>query len=540
MLKIFLVEDEYVVREGIKNIIDWKAHGYEFVGEASDGELALPMIQKARPDIVITDIRMPFMDGLQLSRLIKKDFPWIEIIILSGYAEFDYAKEAIEIGVAHYLSKPISSSELITELHKLSKKVEQNKLERQLREKYALEMEENSLKDKTELFKRITEGTFSAGKIIELANDLSIDITAGAYQVFLFKAISMHHEENEYSDSVNKIYEDLQKITNEENALMFDRITEGKAILIKGDSPEDIERSLKRNIDKLLKILSKYDHIKYYGGVGETVNRITHIHESYEKASHAYAHRYMTTASRIFYYSEIINNEAGYVSDKFSIGSVDPGHLDRNRIWEFLKTGTRREVTYYVNEFFTGLGENALSSAMFRQYIATDMYFTISSFMDEYGLDRSNIRPFDLSGGEVSTPEKTVNYVKQQIYTAIKLRDDQAVNKYSDIINRVKSYIEKNYENEDLSLNTIASYVNFSPNHLSMIFSTKTGETLIKYLTDFRMDKAKELLRCTSGRNVDISEAVGYRDPHYFSYLFKKTQGMTPTQYRNLGHSLEE
>ena len=103
MLKIFLVEDEFVVREGIKNNIDWGSHGYEFCGEASDGELAFPMIQKLKPDIVITDIRMPFMDGLVLSRLIKKEFPWIEIIILTGYEEFEYAKEGIKIGIAQYL-----------------------------------------------------------------------------------------------------------------------------------------------------------------------------------------------------------------------------------------------------------------------------------------------------------------------------------------------------------------------------------------------------------------------------------------------------
>ena len=143
MLKIFLAEDEYVVREGIKNNIDWKAHGYDFVGDASDGELALPMIQKLKPDIVITDIKMPFMDGLELSRLIKKEFPWMEIIILSGYAEFDYAREAIAIGVAHYLNKPISGDELISELDKLAKKVEEKKQERQLKEKYAREMAEN-------------------------------------------------------------------------------------------------------------------------------------------------------------------------------------------------------------------------------------------------------------------------------------------------------------------------------------------------------------------------------------------------------------
>jgi len=109
MYKVFLVEDEIIIREGIKKKIDWEGNGYEFCGEASDGELAYPMICKLRPDIVITDIKMPFMDGLELSKLIKKEMPEIEIIILSGFAEFEYAKTAISLGVAQFLSKPINS-----------------------------------------------------------------------------------------------------------------------------------------------------------------------------------------------------------------------------------------------------------------------------------------------------------------------------------------------------------------------------------------------------------------------------------------------
>ena len=143
MLKIFLVEDEFVVREGIKNNIDWNAHGYEFCGEASDGELAYPMIQKLKPDIVITDIKMPFMDGLTLSKLIKKEMPWIEIIILTGHQEFEYAKEGINIGVAQYLSKPISSEDLVREVNALALKIDEKNKERQIRDMYMKEMEEN-------------------------------------------------------------------------------------------------------------------------------------------------------------------------------------------------------------------------------------------------------------------------------------------------------------------------------------------------------------------------------------------------------------
>ena len=114
MLKVFLVEDEIVMREGIKKNIDWEKEGFSFTGEASDGELAFPMIQKLHPDILITDIRMPFMDGLELSRLVKREFPNIKIIILSGYDEFEYAQEAVHIQAEEYILKPIDADKLKT------------------------------------------------------------------------------------------------------------------------------------------------------------------------------------------------------------------------------------------------------------------------------------------------------------------------------------------------------------------------------------------------------------------------------------------
>ena len=143
MLKIFLVEDEFVVREGIKKNIAWEENGYEFCGEASDGELAFPMIQKLKPDIVITDIKMPFMDGLSLSRLIKKEMPWLEIIILSGHEEFEFAKESIRIGVAQYILKPVSGAELLKEVDAVAEKIKEKRKEREIREMYLKDMEEN-------------------------------------------------------------------------------------------------------------------------------------------------------------------------------------------------------------------------------------------------------------------------------------------------------------------------------------------------------------------------------------------------------------
>ena len=127
MLKVFLVEDEIVMREGIKKNIQWEKEGFEFVGDASDGELAYPLIQKTKPDILITDIRMPFMDGLELSRLVKQELPDIKIMILSGYDEFEYAKEAIKIGITDYLVKPISGAKLLEAVKKVAQVIEEEK-----------------------------------------------------------------------------------------------------------------------------------------------------------------------------------------------------------------------------------------------------------------------------------------------------------------------------------------------------------------------------------------------------------------------------
>ena len=143
MVKVFLVEDEIVIRDGIKNSIKWEKEGFEFVGEAGDGELAYPMILKEQPDILITDIKMPFMDGLELSRLVKQELPDIKILILSGYDEFEYAKEAIRIGVAEYLLKPVSSIKLLEVLHSVTSAIVQERQEKELIRKYEADMLEN-------------------------------------------------------------------------------------------------------------------------------------------------------------------------------------------------------------------------------------------------------------------------------------------------------------------------------------------------------------------------------------------------------------
>lgn len=532
MIKVFLVEDEFVVREGIKNKIDWKGHGYEFCGEASDGELAFPMIQKLKPDILITDIRMPFMDGLVLSKLVKKEMPWIEIIILTGYEEFKYAQEAIKIGVAEYLSKPINSEELLREVDALAVKIREKRLEREIREKYIMETRENVLKERKELFQYLVTGAKSLVELLEIADKLEIDLSAMWYSIVLVKIQSMNQAHDEYSTNLIEIEQKLENIGDGKNLLIFDRNLEGKALLFKADSREELLQLQNDYLDEMKAILMNYDHVRYFGGIGVPVKRLRELPESFERASHAFAHRYLVKDSLVLS-SEEMEQGGGYLKqEEFNISNVNPKQISRGKIQEFLKNGDREETIYFVEEYFKNLGSKAMESNTFRLYITMDAYFCVAEFAEELQFPREEIEPLDMNSGILNSRESALDYVVRIIKKALELREKAASNRYGYIVDQVMAYIEKNYADEDLSLNVLASHVNFSPNHLSMIFSQQTGQTFSKYLTNYRMSRAKELLRCTGKRSSVISMEVGYKDPHYFSYLFKKTQGMTPTQYR--------
>ncbi len=531
MLKIFLVEDEFVVREGIKNNIDWNAHGYEFCGEASDGELAYPMIQKLKPDIVITDIKMPFMDGLTLSKLIKKEMPWIEIIILTGHQEFEYAKEGINIGVAQYLSKPISSEDLVREVNALALKIDEKNKERQIRDMYMKEMEENFLKEKKELFQYIVEGQKSVVELIEMADTLGIDLSAMWYNIVLIKAQFVNQASEEFSKKLLAIETKLEEYADNKRVIIFDRNLEGKALLFKADTKAELLEVQAEYLNYTEEVMREFEDIRYFGGIGEPVNRLREIPLSFEQASHAFAHRYLTKESRIVNCDDISQN-VYQNPDDFDITNIDTKQIDRAKIREFLKTGQREEAVYFVEEFFRALGKNAMRSTMFRQYIIMDAYFCVVDFVEGLQLSKEEIEPVDIMSATLQSEENAMAYVVKIIEKALELRESVASNRYGDVVDAVIKYIDENYADEELSLNLLASHVNFSPNHLSMVFSQQTGQTFIKYLTDYRMNKAKELLKCTGKRSSVIAMEVGYKDSHYFSYLFKKTQGMTPTQYR--------
>ena len=540
MLKVFLVEDEYVVREGIKNIIDWKGHGYDFCGEAGDGEVAYSMIQKLKPDIVITDIKMPFMDGITLSRMIKSEFPWIEIIILTGYEDFQFAREAIKIGVSCYLLKPVNGENLIKEVDAISEKIREKKSEREAAQRYEEEMRERTELDKREFFNTLVQGGKSTSELISEAKALSIDISALRYNIMLLKIWSDKHDIGEYSNSVVRVEEAVRNIAEENSALFFDFKVEGTALLFKGDDDNDIKKKTDRAIDAMKELFSAYKHIRYFGAVGQPVGRVSEIHTSFDWASRAFAHLYLTSENGF-----LVGSKEGLRPENNVdiLSEIDPKHIDRRLMKRFLRAGEESEITFFLEEYLNNIGDHALRSKMLRQYIAMDVYFCVADFAEnELGLTREEMEEkFPFPGNEVlADEEKTHDYLSEILALALSLREDHTLGRYHDVIKDAIAYINEHYSDEELSLNTLAAQVNFSPNHLSSIFKQETGQPFIKYLTDYRMNMAKELLSRTSKKSNEIGILVGYKDPHYFSYLFKKTQGVTPTQYRNKGHGAEE
>lgn len=530
MIKVFLVEDEFVIREGIKKNIDWEGHGYEFCGEASDGELAFPMIKKEKPDIVITDIRMPFMNGLELSKLIKKEMPWIEIIILSGFEEFEYAKEAIKLGVAQYLTKPISGEDLLKEIDVLSTKIEENKREREIREKYLSEMKEDTVNDRKIFFEKLVTASESAADLIQAAEKLEINISAIYYNIMLSKIFVKSQGQDVFSHRILSIEEELENTIDEDSVIMFDRDLEGKAFLFKADTKEQLDEVIEDFCEKAKDIFSKYDEIEYFGGIGECAERLRDVPHSFETANKAFTKRYFTNESAFIRNEEISVRDIS--DDKFDVENFDVKNLDRSKISEFLKFGDGAETEYFVDEYFAAIGSNAIRSQIFRQYIIMDIYFTVSEFVEGLSVNKEDQNLSGFKPDLIRTEEESRNYIVSIINKGIELREGNVSDRNNDVVDSIRKYIEENYADEELSLNSMASHVNFSPNHLSMVFSQQTGNTLIKYLTDFRMNKAKELLKCTNKKSSEISIMVGYKDPHYFSYLFKKTQGVTPTQFR--------
>ena len=532
-IKIFLVEDEIVIRNGIKNSIEWEKEGYEFVGEASDGELAYPMILKEKPDILITDIRMPFMDGLELSRLAKQELPDIRILILSGYDEFDYAKEAIRIGVTEYLLKPVSASKLLDSLKGVSQLIRQEKEEKELLKRYAEDMQEKTEREKLKLFGQLISGGLSTAEAIDLGRQYDMNLSAHVYDMIFFKVFSVIGV-GEQSGGVVEACENLENMIKKISYVyIFQRGIDGWAFLLTADDEEQMEQKTDRLAKRIKLMMEDYKELEYFGGIGKPVMRLREIPQSFSDADHAFSGRFLSELNRIVRVGELKNMQGLADFEVRGFGEIE---RTRESVEKFLNNGTQEEVEGFTRAYMKEMPEDNFKSMLMRQYIVMDVYIVIMSFCEKIGTSdeafQGEAEGFKDSIQKIHTAQEMQEYMRRFLSRAIELRDMVSGRRYSDIIEAAKEKIESTYMLEEISLNTVAAGVGMSPSYFSSVFSREMGKTFVEYLTGIRMDKAKELLMCSSMKTSEIGYEVGYKDPHYFSYLFKKTQGCSPKEYR--------
>ena len=539
MVKLFLAEDEIAMREGIKRNIPWESIGVEFCGEASDGELAWPQILEQKPDIVITDIKMPFMDGLQLAGLIRRELPDTRIVILSGYSEFEYAQEALRIGVTEYLLKPITPRQLREVIEKLAASLEEEKQKKEERIDWLEEEKrEKSEYDRRTLFKMLLSGSMSSHAILEKADEMGLRLGAPYYGLLLLYV--MPEENGHGQEKTEELFDAIGQ--GAEAYYVFEHSMDSVAILMTGKTEDEITEMADRIRKKTAAFLEETGDLHYFFSLGRIVSHLSQIHQVYHEAYRAASSRFFLSPDRVVKSDRPIHQLLARDNPKpiDTDEALQKGNL--RSIWEnFMRTGTLQEAEDFVEDAFSSIGEANASSILFLNYLTMDCYFSMVRFLRELGRDpdevNKNIGDINVVIGALTSSEDAKKYLVSYLEEVIRQRDSSTSSRNDQIIETALSYIDSNFTDGSMSLQTTAAFAGLSPNRFSTLFSHEMGMTFIEYLIGKRMERACELLMTTDMKGFEIAYASGYNDPHYFSSTFKKLKGMSPMEYRKRGET---
>lgn len=538
MLRVFLVEDESIIRETLRDTVPWEQYGYTFSGEAGDGEMALPLIRQAKPNVLITDIRMPFMDGLALSELVSREFPEMKIIIISGYDDFEYARKAISIGVDQYLLKPITKKALLDVLSELREKIEGERANRSYLAQFHREAEEYEQYTRRVFFERVVAGQLSVQEIYESAAKLDIDLRAQCYTIAFFSVLPAPSGSSEvYSEPGARLRDALLEhfLKYPEYILLRWNLTT-YAVLLKGETArmEDLSR---RCVETVRSQYAAYaPEQSWYVAVGRPTQRLSTLPHCFEEVSRLWAYRYILPQQHVLT-ADTVSFFTGTGSGNSQLDQLDAGQVDPAILTGVMQSASAQEIPSFADEYLHSV-EKALSSKPFCQYLMLSIRFTAARFAASLGINqREAFAPLtclELVGRNVTAADLK-SYLSAILLRVIELRDQASSSQYRSLLKQAVAYIDGHFTEEALSLNQVAREVNISANYLSAIFSQEIGATFTEYVTGKRMERARELLRTTDKRSGEVAVAVGYKDPHYFSFLFKKTQGCTPRDYRGGG-----
>ncbi|MFV0529019.1 MAG: response regulator [Lachnospiraceae bacterium] len=513
MIKIFVADDENLIRDGIRNCVEHHEAEYSICGEAPDGELAIPLIQELKPDVLIADVRMPFINGLELSTIVKKTMPWVHIIILSGHDEFTYAQQALMIGVDAYILKPVNSEKLLQTLDEVRQRIEKEKHEYLNIEKMLERDEVEKTIIREHFLSRLVTGKASINEVMEFSQKYDMEILAKYYMVSRVELLTLNADELEKIRVLgSRLFE------NQNHIIWFIKGADLLVCIIKGDTEDAVREQTYETAQILRHQLHLYLNLEISVGIGGMTDRIGGIANSYREA------REVLSGIRVKK-----NDILGFEDVKSQRFLENTTLLLDVPTIEKLRHITFEDIPAVIEKQFHSLDNAQVDSVLYRYYLLMDMFIAavqLTKGQVRQEMERTPQQIFKIA----ESWEECLQYATAMLELMINDRVDEE--RYSKEIRMAKDYINQNYSDPSLSLYTVSKRVGFSPNHFSTVFSQETGETFIEYLTKRRIMEAKKMILDTDHKITDIAFQVGYSDSHYFSYVFKKKIGKSPKEFK--------
>lgn len=532
---IIIVDDEREIIEGMIKKIDFQKFGFAVIAAAENGEDALELALKLQPDVVMTDIVMPYMDGLELGERLQKTLPSTKLIVFSGYDELEYAHKAIKIDVEEYVLKPVNAGEIEKILSKLKQQLD-DQYESQRNVELLKKRYEESLPILREQFLAgLLEGKLTEADFQEQVSISQVDAQAKGYVIVLYEI----EKENRSEFS--------QLIFKEKNALMMTVAIE-----------QLVKEYLNRYLNCAVFLYGSYIAVivNMYADDHETMEEVVgHVKEVCILTKRTYDLVLSAGVSTITYnrwnirYARkeamaALDYQLALGSGKpICFGDVEPDTSiqlrfhgrDEDTLTATIRMGDETQIERCVEEIFHRLMNKVVPIDQYRIY-AMELVVSLMRMIQSYHIDVSTVFPH---GMDLYDPLKQIDsmdhFKRWLLDISIRLSAQiRRIRTSSSVltVSKVEDYIHRHYADSNLSVETISDILHISPSYLSTIFKKEKQESLISYLTNLRMKKAIELLRSSDEKSYRIAEMVGYVDANYFSYVFKKKYGISPTRYR--------
>ncbi|MDD3839855.1 MAG: response regulator [Clostridia bacterium] len=541
-MKILIVEDESFIRKGIINNIDWDKLGFEMPIEASNGLQALDKIIQEHPEVVLLDIRLPKMNGLELLSEIRKKGINLEVIVLSGHDEFEYAQRAMELGVKQYLLKPVASDEIEEVLSKIREEIikENNRKEQMKEMKQQIKRNLPSLK--AVYVSSLLNGTINDISDIKRQGEyLDIKISGEYFCVLVCiidhddLSLKTLNEEgkniNRYlvTNSIIKVLKEMNLKTEGDREGIVHTPNENEVVLIIGQNQKNKVQSLKSVIARrIIESIEGYQDFNITVGIGNTYQGFKNIKYSYQEAKNSCDYKFLRGKNQIIDIKD--------VEPDSNISFFLPNDLQRT-LTSSIKQGNSTQVKEILDDFFDlVLDSTKVHSINNIKVICWELLSNILRVVGEIGGDISdiikNIEEVYIEFEKFDTIKEFRIYIEELTDKIIDYVVNRRYLKYRSVIREINKYVEVNYSDEDLNLDIIASHVNMNSNYISHLYKKETGESLTNYIKKVRIQKSKDFLKDFDKKIYDIAYQVGFKDAHYFTICFKEVVGITPSEYR--------